>query len=57
MAASRTIRGTRRAAELAAGATLNDTFTYRATDGSAFSLPATVTIVVTGVNDAPVASE
>jgi VCBS repeat-containing protein len=32
-----------------------DTFTYRAYDGIATSDPATVTITVTGVNDAPVA--
>ncbi len=32
-----------------------DTFTYRASDGTAQSAPATVTITVTAVNDAPVA--
>ncbi len=40
---------------LAAGQTLEDTFTYRVTDGTEYSAPATVTVVVTGVNDAPVA--
>jgi VCBS repeat-containing protein len=33
-----------------------DTFTYRATDGASNSNPATVTITVTPVNDAPVAN-
>lgn len=33
-----------------------DRFTYRANDGSMSSAPATVTIVVTSVNDAPVAT-
>ncbi|TLM78480.1 MAG: tandem-95 repeat protein [Actinobacteria bacterium] len=34
-----------------------DTFTYRASDGTTYSAPATVTIVVTPVNDEPVASD
>ena len=34
-----------------------DTFTYRASDGSAQSNPATVTITVTAVNDAPTAAD
>ena len=33
-----------------------DTFTYRASDGTANSAPATVTVKVTAVNDAPVAN-
>src|SRR5207248_2995406 len=33
----------------------SDSFTYRANDGTADSSPATVTITVTSVNDAPVA--
>lgn len=33
-----------------------DTFTYRATDGSAFSPPATVTIQIAPVDDAPIAT-
>lgn len=32
-----------------------DSFTYRATDGTLFSAPATVTLTVTQVNDAPIA--
>src|SRR5205814_596439 len=32
-----------------------DTFTYRAYDGRAYSAPATVTVTVRAVNDAPVA--
>ncbi|HSG23616.1 MAG TPA: Ig-like domain-containing protein, partial [Azonexus sp.] len=40
---------------LAAGATVTDSFTYRAYDGQLYSDPATVTITITGVNDAPVA--
>ena len=36
--------------------TLSDTFTYRASDGAAFSNVATVTIAVTPVNDAPTAN-
>lgn len=43
--------------ELRPGDSLEDTFTYRATDGSLFSTPATVTIEVTGVNDLPVARD
>ena len=38
------------------GASMDDTFTYRATDGELVSNVATVTIHVTGVNDAPVAT-
>ncbi len=34
-----------------------DTFTYRATDGDLTSTPATVTITVNAVNDAPVAAD
>jgi VCBS repeat-containing protein len=34
-----------------------DSFTYRTSDGSAYSGPATVTITVTAVNDAPVAAD
>jgi len=34
-----------------------DTFTYQASDGSAQSNPATVTITVTPINDAPVATD
>jgi VCBS repeat-containing protein len=34
-----------------------DSFTYRATDGTLFSQPATVTIAVAPVNDAPVAAD
>ncbi len=34
-----------------------DTFTYRAYDGTDYSAPATVTVVVTPVNDAPVSTE
>lgn len=49
-----TDRTTARAIQaLAQGATLADTFTYRATDGFLFSNIGTVTINVTGVNDAP----
>jgi len=48
-------RGAAQLQSLAPGSLRNDSFTYRATDGFAFSAPATVTIVVTGVNDAPVA--
>jgi VCBS repeat-containing protein len=40
---------------LPADLTIGDTFTYRITDGTAFSTYATVTVEVTGVNDAPVA--
>ncbi len=40
---------------LAAGAQAIDTFTYTATDGALTSNTGTVTVVVTGVNDAPVA--
>ncbi|RMG89170.1 MAG: tandem-95 repeat protein, partial [Candidatus Dadabacteria bacterium] len=36
--------------------TTSDSFTYRAGDGSAWSVPATVTITVTPVNDPPVAA-
>ena len=35
--------------------TASDSFTYRAYDGAAYSSPATVSITVTAVNDAPVA--
>ncbi len=41
--------------QLRSGQTLTDTFAYKATDGIALSNLATVTITVTGVNDAPVA--
>ena len=37
------------------GETATDSFTYRANDGDLDSDPATVTITITGVNDAPVA--
>ena len=37
------------------GETGTDTFTYTANDGTADSAPATVTITINGVNDAPVA--
>ena len=40
---------------LRAGEHLVETFTYTANDGSADSIPVTVSITVTGVNDAPVA--
>jgi VCBS repeat-containing protein len=36
------------------GATASDSFTYKANDGTADSLSATVSITITGVNDAPV---
>ena len=39
---------------LAEGATTTDTFTYKAGDGSLESNTATVTVTITGVNDAPV---
>jgi len=42
---------------LRAGQTLTDAFVYQASDGTAVSNPATVTITVTGVNDAPVAGQ
>jgi len=35
------------------GQTLNDTFTYQLTDTQAISLPVTVTVTVSGINDAP----
>ena len=38
------------------GETATDTFTYKASDGTAESNQATVTITITGVNDAPVIS-
>ncbi|MDJ0803562.1 MAG: DUF2341 domain-containing protein, partial [Desulfobacterales bacterium] len=38
---------------LAQGETTTDTFTYVANDGSSDSNPATVTIAITGINDAP----
>lgn len=41
---------------LADGATITDVFTYRAYDGQDMSELTTVTITVTGVNDAPVAA-
>ena len=41
--------------DLAAGETRNVSFTYKANDGTADSNVATVTVVVTGKNDAPVA--
>ena len=41
--------------DLDAGETDTDTFTYKANDGTADSNEATVTITITGVNDAPVA--
>ena len=37
------------------GETATDSFTYKASDGTALSNVATVTITITGVNDAPVA--
>lgn len=40
-----------------AGFTGKDSFTYRAYDGSTYSEPATVTITVTLVNDAPIAND
>ncbi len=40
---------------LGAGDELDDTFTYRVTDGARTSAPGTVTIRVSGVNDAPIA--
>ena len=36
---------------------LNDTFQYQAFDGTLFSPPADVTVLLTGVNDAPVAND
>jgi VCBS repeat-containing protein len=45
----------RRFKSLGAGESDTDSFTYRATDGSAASAPATVTVALAGVNDAPVA--
>ena len=42
--------------DLAAGQTRNVSFTYRANDGLANSTVATVTITVTGTNDAPTAA-
>jgi large repetitive protein len=39
------------------GETTSDSFTYKANDGSADSNVATVTISITGVNDAPVAND
>ncbi|MGH1491853.1 MAG: Ig-like domain-containing protein, partial [Acidimicrobiales bacterium] len=44
-------------ADLAAGETLTDTFSYTMTDGAAGFDSATVTITVTGVNDDPVADD
>jgi VCBS repeat-containing protein len=41
---------------LAAGATTTDSFSYTTTDGNGHSASATVTLVVTGVTDAPVIS-
>ncbi|WP_310619166.1 ExeM/NucH family extracellular endonuclease [Flexibacterium corallicola] len=41
---------------LAAGETFEDTFTYLVTDGQGSETEATVTVVVTGTNDAPVLS-
>ena len=41
---------------LGAGSTLEDVFTYRVSDGTALSTYATVTVVVAGVNDAPIAT-
>jgi VCBS repeat-containing protein len=38
------------------GMTASDSFTYKANDGTADSPPATVSITITGVNDAPVVS-
>jgi VCBS repeat-containing protein len=44
--------------ELAQGATATDTFRYRAADpGGADSAPATVSVTVTGVDDAPVVAQ
>ncbi len=40
---------------LTTGSQLTDTFSYAAYDGTNYSNDATVTFVVTGVNDAPVA--
>ena len=40
---------------LGTGQSATDTFTYRATDGQALSDPATVTVTIEGVNDAPIA--
>ncbi len=42
---------------LAGGASTTDSFTYTATDGTAASEEATVTITINGVNDAPVAAD
>ncbi|MDZ7784703.1 MAG: cadherin-like domain-containing protein [Halioglobus sp.] len=39
--------------ELLSGDTLTDTFTYRVTDGTSTGAPASVTIEVTGANNAP----
>ena len=41
---------------LAAGATITDTFTYTAYDGQAYST-ATATVIIIGMNDAPVATD
>jgi VCBS repeat-containing protein len=41
---------------LGVGSTLEDVFTYRVSDGTAFSTYATVTVVVEGINDAPIAT-
>src|SRR5262245_65258136 len=38
---------------LAAGATVTDSFGYKASDGSATSAKATMVVTITGVNDAP----
>ena len=43
--------------QLGPGESAEDTFTYRATDGTLLSTFATVTIEVTGVNDLPVARD
>jgi VCBS repeat-containing protein len=42
---------------LAAGEQVTDTFAYEATDGTAISNQATLTVTVTGVNDPPVAND
>ena len=42
--------------QLAAGQTIDDTFTYTATDGAGSFSSATVTVRLTGVNDAPMVS-
>src|SRR5262249_31075090 len=42
---------------LAEGASVTDSFSYQASDGSAASTVATLTVTILGVNDAPVASD